>query len=232
MVIGITDPMRDEATYERYVDFVKRWLPGAEIQILSCVTGTFAEIERCRAVVFSGGGDVHPKFYGAEDQAAMAKEVSIGRDLFEFDLIREVMERRLPALAICRGIQVFNVAMGGTLLPDIEAAGFGSHRRGDVPERLHRISVVKGSMLHAAVGATDGTVNTSHHQAVDKPGRGLMVSARAEDEIIEALEWTEPEGKPFLLLVQWHPERLTDARNPFAGKFMKKFAAAIAGTGN
>jgi len=228
MVIGITDPMRDEATYANYVAFVKRWMPGAKTQMLSCVTGTFSEIERCQAVILSGGGDVHPKFYGVEEQTDLAKEVSIGRDLFEFDIIRELMERRLPALAICRGTQVFNVAMGGTLILDIEAAGFASHRRGDVPERLHGVRVVEGTLLHTTVGKASGMVNTSHHQAVETPGRGLAVSARSDDNIIEALEWAEPAGKPFLLLLQWHPERMTDSASPFAKNIMKKFAAAFA----
>jgi len=228
MIIGITDPMRDAATYEHYVEFVKRWIPGAATQKLSCVTGTFSEIEKCHAVVLSGGGDVHPKFYGIEEKTDLAKEVSIGRDLFEFDIIRELMERKLPALAICRGTQVFNVAMGGTLILDLETAGFASHRRGDVPERLHGIRVTEGSLLHKASGAASGTVNTSHHQAVDAPGRGLAVSARSDDGVVEALEWAEPAGKPFLLLLQWHPERLKEGANPFAGKFMKKFSAAVA----
>lgn len=228
MVVGITDPMRDEATYEKYVALVKRWIPGSSTQMLSCVTGTFSEIEKCQAVVLSGGGDVHPKFYGIEEKTDLAKDVSIGRDLFEFDIIRELMERRLPALAICRGTQVFNVAMGGTLILDLEAAGFASHRRGDATERLHGIRVTEGSVLHTAAGAAAGTVNTSHHQAVDTPGRGLVVSARSDDDVVEALEWAEPAGKPFLLLLQWHPERMKDGANPFAGSIMKKFAAAIA----
>ncbi len=228
MVIGITDPMRDEVTYAQYATLVKRWIPGATTQILSCVTGTFSEIEKCQAVILSGGGDVHPKFYGIEEKTDLAKEVSIGRDLFEFDIIRELMERGLPALAICRGTQIFNVAMGGTLILDLEAAGFASHRRGDAPERLHGIRVTEGSLLHKVTGTTSGTVNTSHHQAVDMPGRGLAVSARSDDNVVEALEWAEPAEKPFLLLLQWHPERMKDTANPFATKIMKKFAAAIA----
>jgi putative glutamine amidotransferase len=227
MIIGITDPMRDAATYEMYAALVRRWIPGAEAQILSCVTGTFSEIERCDALLLSGGGDVHPKFYGQDQDAPLAREVKIGRDLFEFDVIREAMGRGMPVMGICRGSQVFNVAMGGSLIPDIEAAGFTSHRRGDAPERMHGVKVMKGSILNGIVGVTEGTVNSSHHQSVDAPGRGLRVAARSDDGITEALEWEDPAGKPFVLLVQWHPERMSDTAGPFSKNLIERLASEV-----
>lgn len=227
MIIGLTDPMRDEATYGRYVTLVKKWAPKAEVQILSCVTGTFSEIERCDGVILSGGGDVHPKFYGEEENAGSARDVRIGRDLFEFDIIREGMERNLPMLGICRGLQVFNVAMGGTLMPDIEEAGFPSHLKGDAAERLHGVTVVPGTILHGIVGIGEGAINTSHHQAAGKIGRGLRVAAKSEDGIVEAMEWEEPSGKPFVLLLQWHPECVSNEVSPFAREIMKRFAAEV-----
>jgi putative glutamine amidotransferase len=225
MIIGVTDPMRDEATYQMYADFGRRSVPGADIQMLSCVTGTFSEIERCDALLLTGGGDVHPKFYSRDEDAALAREVKIGRDLFEFDIIREAMERGMPVLGICRGAQVFNVAMGGTLVADLEAAGFPSHRRSGAPERTHGVKVTNGSLLAGITGVKEGTVNSSHHQAVDAVGRGLRVAARSEDGVIEALEWDEPAGKPFVLLVQWHPERMNDAAGPFSRNLMERLAA-------
>lgn len=227
MIIGITDPMRDAATYALYASFVRQWIPDAGDQILSCVTGTFSEIERCDALLLTGGGDVHPKFYGREDDADLALEVKVGRDLFEFDVIREAMERSIPVLGICRGLQVFNVAMGGSLIPDIEKAGFNIHRRGDAPERLHGVKVTKGSMLADIVRVSGGTINSSHHQAADTAGRGLRVAARSDDGITEALEWAEPAGKPFVLLVQWHPERMKDTSNPFSRNIAERLAAEI-----
>ncbi len=225
MIIGITDPMRDAATYEKYAALARKWIPGAEDQVLSCVTGTFSEIERCDALLLTGGGDVHPKFYSRDEDASLAREVKIGRDLFEFDIIREAMERGMPVMGICRGLQVFNVAMGGSLIPDIETAGRASHRKGEEGERTHGVKVVKGSLLHGITGAMEGTVNTSHHQAADAVGRGLRVSARSDDGIIEALEWEEPAGRPFLLLVQWHPERMNDAPHPFAKNLIERLAS-------
>jgi putative glutamine amidotransferase len=122
---------------------------------------------------------------------------------------------------------VFIVAMGGTLIPDIESAGFGSHRRGDAPERLHGVKVTKGSLLAGIVGSEEGTVNSSHHQAVDTIGRGLRVAARSDDGIIEALEWQDPAGKPFVLMVQWHPERMTDLSGPFSRNVIERLAAGV-----
>ncbi|HTY58666.1 MAG TPA: gamma-glutamyl-gamma-aminobutyrate hydrolase family protein [Bacteroidota bacterium] len=225
MIIGITDPMRDAATFEGYAALARKWIPGVEVQILSCVTGTFSEIGRCDALLLTGGGDIHPKFYSRDEDVALAREVKIGRDLFEFDVIREAMERGIPVLGICRGFQVFNVAMGGSLLPDIEAAGLPSHRREDERDRMHGVRVVKGSLLHSITGETEGTVNSSHHQAVDAVGRGLKVAARSDDGVIEALEWEEPAGKPFLMLVQWHPERLGETEAPFSRNLIERLAA-------
>jgi len=224
MIIGITDPMRDAATYAKYAELARRWIPDAKDQILSCMTGTFSEIEKCDALILSGGGDVHPKFYSREEDADIARDVKIGRDLFEFDLIREAMERGIPVLGICRGAQVFNVAMGGSLIPDIEAAGFASHRRGEEPERLHGVKVTEGSVLGGITGVAEGTVNSTHHQAVDAVGRGLCVAARSDDGIIEALEWEKPGGKPFVMLVQWHPEKMNEGSAPFSGKLIERLA--------
>jgi len=229
MIIGITDPMEEAATYERYCALIRRWVPGAEAQILSCVTGTFSEIDRCDALLLTGGGDVHPKFYGRDEDVTLARGVKVGRDLFEFDIIREAMGRGMPVMGICRGMQVFNVAMGGSLIPDIEAAGFVSHRRGDAPERLHRVNVTKGSLLNGIAGVTEGTVNSSHHQSVGTVGRGLCVSARSEDGIIEALEWQDRAGKPFVLLVQWHPERMSDTSGRFSRNLVERLASEVKG---
>jgi len=225
VTIGVTDPMRDTATFEQYAALVRRCIPDAEIQMLSCVTGTFSEIERCDALLLTGGGDVHPKFYSRDEDIVLAQEVKIGRDLFEFDVIREAMERALPVMGICRGMQVFNVAMGGSLVPDLERAGFPPHRRTESGERLHGVAVTRGSLLNIVSGVSEGTVNSTHHQAVDAVGKGLRVAARAPDGVIEALEWEQPAGKPYIMLVQWHPERMSGTEGPFAQKLIERFAA-------
>lgn len=228
MIIGITDPMRDSTGFASYENFVRRWIPQGEIQMLSCVTGNFSEINHCDGVVLVGGGDVHPKFYDREDALSLASSVSIGRDLFEFDIIRESMDRNLPMLGICRGVQVFNVAMGGSLLPDIPGAGYASHRSEEGVENIHGITVEPETLLRRVVECDSGNVNSYHHQAADRIGRGLRVSGRSGDGIVEGLEWENAAGKPFVLLVQWHPERMRDVDSPFARNLMTRFAAEVA----
>jgi len=229
MIIGITDPMDSPETYARYEALIKRWIPNVETQILSCVTGDFSEMARCDGVVLAGGGDVHPKFYSREEDAALAKDIRVPRDLFEFDIVREALERSVPIMGICRGAQVFNVAMGGSLILDIERAGYSNHRGGKGADLTHGVTVEEGSILREIVGCARGTINTLHHQAVDKIGKGLRACARAEDGIIEALEWADPAGKSYVMLVQWHPERFEDPASPFARNLVERLAREVKG---
>jgi putative glutamine amidotransferase len=114
--------------------------------------------------------------------------------------------------------------MGGSLFPDIETAGFVSHRPGEEPGKLHGVKITKGSVLGGITGVAEGAVNSSHHQAVDAVGRGLCVAARSDDGIVEALEWEKPAGKPFVMLVQWHPEKLNEGSAPFSKNLIERLA--------
>jgi putative glutamine amidotransferase len=146
----------------------------------------------------------------------------------ELDLCRVALERGLPLLGICRGIQVLNVAAGGTLLEDIEARvpGALAHRIDrSLPRNhpAHRVRVEAGSRLAAALGAGSGggsaremAVNSTHHQAVDRLATGFLVSARAPDGVVEAIEAT---GDVYALGVQWHPEELVPQRGDMCGLF-------------
>ncbi len=226
IVVALTDPMRDLSKFDEYALWVKRWIPEVEVRRLSHRSANGAELAVCRGLILTGGGDVHPRFYGEAAASGLATETDEKRDLFEFGIIQDALKYRLPVLGICRGSQIFNVAMGGSLLPDIERAGYPSHKRGDAEERLHPVNVEHGTLLHAIVGSGSGDINTSHHQAVDRPGKGLRVSARSDDGIAEALEWESP-GQPFLLLVQWHPERLKNAGSPFSRGVIERFSKEL-----
>ena len=152
-------------------------------------------------VLLTGGGDISPRLYGAEayDTALLCDPCPL-RDESELALTRLCFERDIPTLAICRGVQVMTVALGGTLHFHIDCHT-KTHARED-PH--HSVSVAKGSQLCRLVGE-DLYVNTCHHQAVSAIGNGLCVSARSEDGVIEA---TEAPGKRFFIGVQWHPERM------------------------
>jgi putative glutamine amidotransferase len=165
-------------------------------------------IRRVHGLLLTGGGDVHPSLYGAAVHPAF-DAAEPGRDEFEIALVRAAFEADLPVLAICRGIQVLNVARGGTLVQDIptELPGALQHR---VPEprdaRAHDVALTSQSLLHRVLGSPRAArvgVNSRHHQAIGALGSGLAVTAVASDGVIEAVE--DP-SRTFCLGVQWHPE--------------------------
>ena len=157
-------------------------------------------------LVFAGGRDVDPARY---DQSAgeHTDQPDTRRDAWEFALVAEAIARRLPILFICRGAQVLNVSRGGSLiqhLPDV--VGSTEYQRGNAEFTEMTMTVTPGSVLESIVGATvDGSVY--HHQAIDEVGQGLSVSARSDDNIIEAVEIDD---YPFGVAVQWHPEVTSD----------------------
>jgi putative glutamine amidotransferase len=164
-------------------------------------------------LVIAGGKDVDPARYG---QAAHPKtdEPRRDRDAWEFALLAGALRRRLPVLGICRGAQVLNVALGGTLhqhLPD--AVGHSRHQPGNAVFSTSRVDVVPGTRLARLIGESSDE-QCYHHQAIAELGDGLVVTARDTDGVIEAVELP---GEPFVVAVQWHPEeRLSDLRL-FAG---------------
>jgi putative glutamine amidotransferase len=154
------------------------------------------------ALVLSGGSDVDPASYGATADP-LTEPPDPERDAMELRLLREALDQDLPVLAICRGLQIFNVAhKGGTLIQHIEG-----HR---VP--LHDASIHDGTVLATIFGAGKRVINSRHHQAVGRLGEGLIISASASDGVIEALE--RPDRR-FAVAVQWHPEDLPQDRPLF-----------------
>jgi len=178
-------------------------------------------------VVLTGGEDVDPAEYGAE-RGAKTTVIHHRRDKCELALVRLAHERRLPTLAICRGIQLVNVALGGTLVQDIpsECPSSIDHDQSDEREtRVHDVSIEPQSRLAAAVGDTRISVNSSHHQALARVADGLRVTAKAPDGIVEGAEWVHDDW--WMLAVQWHPEELVrDAADWDRGLF-RAFAARV-----
>jgi putative glutamine amidotransferase len=169
---------------------------------------TFARIlEVVDGLLFVGGADIDPGLYGQEAGPEM-EETSPERDSFETPLILAALERDVPVLGICRGIQLMNIATGGTLHQDLMVAGLANHRQ--APGFLdqgcfHDITVEQGSLLASITGAAEIAVNSHHHQGIDRIGEGAVVTARAvADGCVEALEWP---NRRFALGLQWHPEK-------------------------
>jgi len=161
-------------------------------------------------LVLTGGDDINPKAYGQEPHPSV-NVTAPERQFADLRLAELAMVMEVPIFGICMGCQVINVALGGTLVQDIatqnpSAIAHGPSR--EVPKVTHAVRVAPGSRLHGIVGMEVITTDSTHHQAVAQLGKGLVVSARAEDETIEAIEL----AGNWVLGVQWHPERLTDAR--------------------
>ncbi len=181
-------------------------LAGASPVLLPAALGMdFAAVaDRLDGLLLTGGGDIDPARYGAE-VAPETAAVDPDRDEVELGLVQAALDRGLPVLAICRGAQLLNVALGGTLhqhLPDLSAA---VHQHPEPRQFLaHEVAVEPGSRLSAVLGRTRLAVNSMHHQAIDRPASALRIVGRAPDGTIEAAE--DPD-RP-VLAVQWHPENL------------------------
>lgn len=183
---------------------------GATLRPLAPSLGS-AEValEDIDALVLTGGGDVDPQYYGETPHPTFSA-AEPGRDAFELALARAALDRGMPLLAICRGVQVLNVAAGGSLVQDIETQVPGAlvHRVDTTASAIaHEVWVASGSMLAALLAdRIEGDallVNSRHHQAVKQLAPGFIASATAPDGVIEAIERPD---LPFCVGVQWHPE--------------------------
>jgi putative glutamine amidotransferase len=181
-------------------------------------------LSRLSGVLLPGGGDIDPALFGEAPHPNLGV-VQPERDSFELALCRAALQRGMPVLGICRGAQVLNVALGGTLIQDIpaETASPLNHRSNDETELRHEIDVEPGTLLARIIGEGRHPVNSQHHQSVRVPAPGLIVSAGSpKDGIIEAVEYRDAR---FVLGLQFHPECLPDL---YLGIF-REFVRACAG---
>jgi len=196
-------------------------------------------MNRVDGLLLSGGADVDAARYGRGNRPVNGV-FSEERDGWEIALIQAAIQAGKPVLGICRGIQILNVALGGTLIQDIEAAfpdgDVLAHRqKAPAYSPTHDLRVLEDSLLAGIFGHCPGSgpvrVNSFHHQAVDEAAPGYRVSARAPDGIVEAIEPEDgADGPRFVLGVQWHPERM-EARHAHAARLFTAFVAACGGGG-
>jgi putative glutamine amidotransferase len=187
--------------------------------------------ERLDGVFLPGGVDMDPQQYG-ESRLPVCGVTDLDRDRVEVALVRWAMEERKPVLAVCRGVQVLNVAAGGTLYQDLadwcDAAIKHDYWPNEPRQRtdlVHEVIVEPQTQLASIMGAGRGTVNSMHHQGIKHLAPGLVVNARAPDGLIEGVEGQDDDG--FLLGVQWHPEELVE-RMPEARRLFEAFIASSA----
>lgn len=171
-------------------------------------------VSRLDGLVIPGGWDVDPALYGQEAHPETDKPRP-ERDAWEQALIREAIRQDVPLLCICRGEQLLNVTLGGTLHQHLpEVVGTGHYQLGGYEFNKIQVEVRQGSRLEQLIGASPEPVPVSHHQAVDRLGEGLIAAAWSEDQVVEAIEHS---GSTFALGIQWHPEELPEDFGLFRG---------------
>ncbi len=221
MKIVVTDSGNPDKQ-KTYMDWVQSFDPAAELVVAS-YRNDFSGLSGFDGLVLVGGEDVDPKLSKAIPEE-LVEQIDRARDDFEFRLLDEAMSEKMPILGICRGLQVANVFLGGTLIADLPAAGFERHTamKGE-PELRHAITVKSESLLASVTEKLSGVINSYHHQSVRTIADDLIVSGYSDDDVVESMEWKEKRDKSFLMLVQWHPERMVDAANPFTTKIGSAF---------
>jgi putative glutamine amidotransferase len=181
--------------------------------------GLEIEFEDLNGLLLCGGGDVDPTRFG-EPRHPKTENVDPARDEFELGRTRAAVKAGVPVFGICRGAQVLGVALGGKLTQDISDLVRKAYKHSDAQ---HQVTVAPDSLLAQVLGCERLEVNSFHHQANSALGRGVRAAAWSDDSVIEAIEMT---GHGFVLGVQWHPERMGDARQK---KLFAAFVEAAAG---
>lgn len=208
-----------------YADAIKSC--GGDLRMFETTEEIDEVIDQVDGVLLPGGVDVNPGLYG-EERRMHTQPPHNERDRFEMYLLERAMEKRIPILGICRGLQVINVKQGGTLYQDVEKEMSGSIRHDwhhDENEHLlsrsllaHSVSIQEESKLHAILKETEIKVNSLHHQGIKDLGKGLVATGHSSDGLIEAIEMPD---YPYLIGVQWHPEELN--ADPLWNGFMRNF---------
>lgn len=208
---------------ERYVEAVDR--AGAQAVLVPAVSADADVLDAFDAVVLAGGGDLDPARFESAGHPSVYG-VDPGRDALELAMARAAASKGMPTLAVCRGLQVVNVAFGGTLhlhLPDLDwAAAHGTPVGGGSVS--HDVKIEPGSRLGSVCGPAASDCLSHHHQGVDRVGDGLVPVAWSDDGLVEGLELASPQG--FYVAVQWHPE-MTAASDPVQQALFNALVAAI-----
>jgi putative glutamine amidotransferase len=209
-----------------YVNWLER--ADSSIQTVNLYTLPLAEavqqLGQCDGLLLTGGEDVYPGRYGKEYDTLRCTEMNPHRDSLDMALIEKALALTMPVVGVCRGHQILNVYLGGTLIIDIpkDVAHPEIHQCDDYLHCFHPVRISKSTMLARISLCESAQVTTNHHQAVDRLAPTLISNASSEDQLTEGIEWKDPEGKSFLIGVQWHPERM-DVMNPLSGFLADEF---------
>lgn len=224
-LIGITTYVKyPEANYSLPITYVNAVLRAGGLPVLipPCQMDETQLLTRLDGVIFSGGGDIDPNLYGQVKHEALY-DVYPERDAVEIRLARQIIASHLPTLAICRGMQIINVAAGGTLIQHLQDVVEEQvlHRNKNNLHVMHEVKLSPDSLLASFLPETF-TIASKHHQAIDKIAKDFRAVGFARDGMIEAVEHRD---HPFLIAVQWHPE-ITAQDDPLQQRIFDKFIKA------
>jgi putative glutamine amidotransferase len=198
----------NQEKHQYYVDWLKA---NSDIEVVKLFEedNNLDQLSQCDALVLSGGVDIHPKFYknNTADYEGRPEKFNEKRDEFEITAFQSARENNLPVLGICRGLQLINIIHNGTLVQNLSNPALLNTHTGN-PDKSHTTIIEPRTILSDIVGEEKVQVNSAHHQSIDKLGDDLLINAISTDNIIEGIERKNKTDKPFLLAIQWHPERM------------------------
>lgn len=217
MKIAIAGKTEKTSNYIRYVSAIGAE-PVAALQP--------EEMAGCQGLLLPGGGDITPAFYGEQNHGSA--DIDTELDILQLQAFHLAAQKGIPVFGVCKGLQVINVGLGGTLLQNLEPP-MGERHRYDAGDKYHESVINEGTWLHSLYGS-ETIVNSAHHQAIDRLGKGLFVVSRCPlDDCIEAIAH---ESLP-IIGVQWHPERIDFGKSGTdGGRILKYFVALIHMTGH
>ncbi len=184
-------------------------------------------LNNCDGLLVTGGEDVYPDYYGKISDTSGCGAFDLYRDSLELASIEYAIGTKMPVFGVCRGLQILNIALGGTLIVDIPTNFDTSviHRQDDWQNCYHEVNVDTTSYIFTLGNVRSSTVNSNHHQGIENLGNGLLITSYTKDSLPESIEWIDKERDGFLLAVQWHPERM-EPMHPLSKNLANAFLSA------
>lgn len=215
-----------ETKYPNYPAWILDNKRDIEIVELSWEKQNLHDLQNCHGLLLTGGLDMDPSFYNPLLTAYpnQPEQWNKDRDQFELDLFAKAQSLLMPVLGICRGLQLINIALGGSLILDLEEAGKQNHRNMNDIDFIHPVHITDNTLLSEICHTHYGNVNSAHHQSIDVVAKSLIISCFSDDRVPEGIEWKDKNGRCPMICVQWHPERIQNKEsNPLSENIREWF---------